>query len=84
MRNYHQFGVWRTFLTISLGNQYTKLNSACRMNNTIEVVTKSVTALNSVSPVKNGWPLKWPKNKIHENSIIVTGTSSSNTSIFGP
>ena len=34
------------------------------MNNTGEVVTLSVIALNWVAPVKNRWLLKWPKNKI--------------------
>ena len=76
--------VWSTFLTISLRNQYTQLNSACNMNNTNEVVIMSVIALNWVSQVTNGLLLKWPKNKIHENIIIATGTLSSNTSIFWP
>ena len=40
------------------------------MNNTSEMVTLSLFALNQVAPVKNGWLLKWPKNKIYENSII--------------
>ena len=32
--------------------------------------------------VKNGWILKWPKNKLNENSIIARGTLSSNISNF--
>ena len=40
------------------------------MNNTSEVITLSVIAFNLVAQVKNGWLLKWPKNKIYENSII--------------
>ena len=40
------------------------------MNNTSEVVTLSIIALNLGASVKNEWPLKWPKNKIYENSII--------------
>ena len=53
--------VWSTFLAISLEKQYTQLNSAHNMNNTSEMVTLSVIALNMVAPVKNGWILKWPK-----------------------
>ena len=54
------------------------------MNNTSEVVTLSVIAWNWVAPVKNGWLLKWPKNKIYENSIIARGILSSNISNFWP
>ena len=71
-------------MTISLKKQYTKLNSAHNMNNTSEVVTLSVIALNWVAPVKNGWLLKWPKNKIYENSILARGTLSSNINNFWP
>ena len=49
------------------------------MNNTSEMVTLSVIALNWVAPVNNGWLLKWPKNKIYENSTL-----SSNTNTFLP
>ena len=52
------------------------------MNNTSEMVTFSVIALNWLAPVKNGWILKWPKNKIYENFIIARGTLSSNISNF--
>ena len=76
--------VWSTFLTISLEKQYTQLNSAHNMNNTSEMESLSVIALNWVAPVKNGWILKWPKNKIYENSIIVRGTLSSSISNFLP
>ena len=76
--------VWSTFLTISLKKQYPQLNSAHNMNNTSEVVTLSVIAFNLVAPVKNGWLLKWPKNKINENSIIPIGTLSSNIGNFWP
>ena len=48
-------------MTISLKKQYTQLNSADNMNNTSEVVTLCVIALNWVASVKNGWLLKWPK-----------------------
>ena len=78
--------VWSTILTISLKKQSTQLNlkSARNMNNTSEVVTLSLIALNWVAPVKNGWHLKWPKNKIYENSIsiIPRGTLSSNINNF--
>ena len=37
-----------------------------------------------VATVKNGWLLKWPKNRIYENSIIARGTLSSNISKFWP
>ena len=56
--------VWRTFLTSSLKKHDTQLNSAHNMNNTSEVVTLSIIALNLEAPVKNDWLLKWPKNKI--------------------
>ena len=54
------------------------------MNNTSEVVTLSVIALNWVFPVKNGWLLEWPKNLIYENSIIAWGTLSLNINILLP
>ena len=54
------------------------------MSNSSEVVTLSVIALNWVAPVKNGWLLKWPKNKIDENFIIARGTLSSNINNFWP
>ena len=54
------------------------------MNNTSEVVTLSVIALNWKAPVQNGWLLKWPKNKIYENSINARGTLSSNINNFWP
>ena len=71
-------------MTISLQEQYTQFNSARNMNNTSEVVTLSVIGLIWVAPVQNGWLLKWPKNKIYENSIIARGTLSSNIKDFWP
>ena len=56
--------VWRTFLTSSLKKHDTQLNLAHKMNNTSEVVTLRIIALNWGAPVKNDWLLKWPKNKI--------------------
>ena len=44
---------------------------------TTNVATLSVIALNIVAPVNNCWLLKWPNNKIYENSIIAMGTLSS-------
>ena len=79
----HQLSpVWSPFLTFSLKKQYIQLNSAHNMNNISEVVTLSVIALNWAAPVKNGLLLKWPKNKIYENSIIARGTLSSNINNF--
>ena len=60
--NHQLLPVWSTFLTISLEKQYTQLNSALNMNNTSEMVTLRVIALNLVVPVKNGLILNWPKN----------------------
>ena len=54
------------------------------MNNTSEAVTLRVIAFNLVAPVKNGWLLNWPKNKIYENSIIPIGTLSLNIGHFWP
>ena len=80
----HQLSpVWSTFLTISLKKQNTQLNSAHNMNNTSEVVTLSIIGLILVAPV-NSLLLKWPKNKIYENSIITRCTLSSNISNFWP
>ena len=56
--------VWSSFLTSSHKKQDTQLNSTHNMNNTSEVVTLSIIALNLGAPVKNDWLLKWPKNKI--------------------
>ena len=82
--NHQLLPVLSTFLTISLEKQYTQLNSAHNMNNTIEMVTLSVIALNWVAPIKNGWILKWPKNQIYENSIIARCALSSSISNFWP
>ena len=76
--NHQLLSVWSTFLTISLEKQYKQLNSAHKMNNTSEMVTLSVIALNWVAPEK-----KW-LNKIYENDIIARGTLSSNISNLWP
>ena len=47
-----------TFFTIYLKKQYIQFISCHNMNNTSEVVTLSVIALNLVAQVKKGWLLK--------------------------
>ena len=69
MSNYPQFGVFYGQFLLEK-----HLNSTHIINNTSEVVTLGVVALNWVAKVKNDWLLKWPKNKIYQNYIISRGT----------